>query len=340
MRGEPQVVGGGDRAEPHTFRDAARDREVGLQHVRGAQLGDLAEVVAGELALAGRDRHCGGAAYLGEAGLIVGRHRLLEPVEVAVLDHPAERLRLRHRPRAVGVGHQLHVGAERLARGAHPRRGAMRLAVHHADAHLDGAEPALRHVAEQLLADAGLVGPAPRGVRGHALGAAPAEQAPDGRAERFAEEVPERDVDAGDRRDREAPPPELGQHVAAIEREALSRRVVHHVPQPAHVARVLPDEEGRQVAVDDGGEAVPRCRAADAGLRLAPAHEAVVRLHLHEDGVEGRDATEVAHVLPLVRDRDVDPGRPEARDLHRASRSVTAGRLGRPASREPGAVIP
>src|SRR5256885_3443322 len=101
----------------------------------------------------------------------------------------------------------------------------MRLAVHHADAHLDGSEPAGAHVAEQLLADAGLVGPATGGVRGHALGAAPAEQAPDGRAERLAEEVPERQVDAGDRRDREAPTAELGQHVAALDRVALARSV-------------------------------------------------------------------------------------------------------------------
>src|SRR2546427_809301 len=84
--------------------------------------------------------------------------------------------------------------------------------------------------AEARPADAPLAGPAARGVRRHAFSAAPAEEPPDGRAERFTEQVPERDVDAGNRRDREPAPPELGQHVAAIERVALARRVVHHVP--------------------------------------------------------------------------------------------------------------
>jgi hypothetical protein len=62
---------------------------------------------------------------------------------------------------SVRVGHQLDVGPQRPARRAHPCRGAVRLTVHHADAHLDGAEPALLDVAEELLPDVRLVGPAP-----------------------------------------------------------------------------------------------------------------------------------------------------------------------------------
>src|SRR3970040_87691 len=78
VRRQPQVVGGGDGADAHALRDAARNREIGLEHVGAAQLRDLAEVVPRELALPGCDRDRGGATHLGEPDLVVRRHPLLE----------------------------------------------------------------------------------------------------------------------------------------------------------------------------------------------------------------------------------------------------------------------
>src|SRR5262249_28416266 len=82
------------------------------------------------------------------------------------------------------------VGPERPARAAYPGRRHAGLAVHPPHAHLDGAKAALVDVALELLADVGLVGPAAGRVRGHTLGATPAEQAPHGRREGFAEQIP------------------------------------------------------------------------------------------------------------------------------------------------------
>src|SRR5262245_47231279 len=324
MRRQPQVEGRRDGGDADAFRQAAGDREVGLQDVGAALLGDLAEVVARELALPGRDRHRRRAADLGEADLVVGRHRFLEPVEILILHHPAERLGLGHGPRAVRVGHELDVRPQRSARGAHAGGRPVGLAVHHADAHLDRAKPALLHVAEELVADPRLVGPASGRVRGHARGAPAAEQTPDRRAQRLAEDVPERQVDAGDGGDREPAPSELRQHVTAVEGITLTRRVVQDLPQPADVARILTDEERGEVTVDDGGQTVGRGRAADAGLRLAPAHEPGVRVDLDDHGVERRDRAEVARVLALRRARHVHPRGVDGRDLHGLTPAVTS----------------
>ena len=59
MRRQLQVEGAGDRRNAHRLGDAAADREVGLHDVDRAQHREVAEIVAGELALAGRDRDVG-----------------------------------------------------------------------------------------------------------------------------------------------------------------------------------------------------------------------------------------------------------------------------------------
>ena len=82
----------------------------------------IAEIVAGELALAGGDRDVGRGAHLGLPGLVVGDDRLLEPGEVAVLDEAAEALGLGHREGAVRVAHQLDIRPERRARRVHAAR--------------------------------------------------------------------------------------------------------------------------------------------------------------------------------------------------------------------------
>ena len=111
-----QIEGAGNGGDPHRLGDAAADREIRLEDVDRAQHREVAEIVAGELALAGGDRDVGRGAHLGPARLVVGGHRLLEPGEVAVLDEAAEALRLGDRKGAVRVAHQPDLGAQRLAR--------------------------------------------------------------------------------------------------------------------------------------------------------------------------------------------------------------------------------
>ena len=90
VRREAQVGRARQRADAHRLGDAAADRQVGLQDVGRAQLDQVAKVEAGALALAGGDRDVRRAAHLGQAALVVGRHRLLEPGDAAVAHEVAE----------------------------------------------------------------------------------------------------------------------------------------------------------------------------------------------------------------------------------------------------------
>ena len=109
-----------------------------------------------------------------------------------------------------------------------------------------------------------------------------AEQPPDRNSERLAEDVPQGDLDAADRRHADdAHPPEavLGQHLLAL----------------LDVARVLPDEErGEIVNRTDDGPRLPlerRLAPADkAGLvRLDPDEHPIAHLRVADAGGDRRD---------------------------------------------------
>jgi hypothetical protein len=203
---------------------------VGLEDVDGLEHGEIAEGEAGGLRFAGGDRYRAGGSDLGHAGLVVGDHRLLEPGQVAVGDHVDEALGVGDGVGAVGVDHQLHLRPERGARGADAGGRDVRGTVHGADAHLHRAEAAGVDVGLQLLADAVGRRPAARGIGGQPVGLAAAEQAPDGLAERLAEDVPERDVDRADGGDRDAAARQFGHGVAGGGGLLVAHAVVEHLP--------------------------------------------------------------------------------------------------------------
>jgi hypothetical protein len=128
-----------------------------------------------------------------------------------------------------------YIGTERPARGA-PRLLTGGLTVHHTHAHLDRSEPALLDVAEELVADAGLVGPAPGSVGGHPLGAPAAEQAPHGRAERLAGSQAR--IDTGDGRSRAGRPSQ-----AARGHDQCSPLALYSTSHSHSRRADLPDEE-------------------------------------------------------------------------------------------------
>ena len=127
-----------------------------------------------------------------------------------LLDLAGEALRLAHAPGPVGVHHDADGGAERLARLRHARGRVVHAGVLQPHAHLHRAVAALR-VLEHLLADAPDRRPAAGGVGGHAVAIAAAHQPPQRHVERAAEYVPERDVHAGERRDRDAAAADRGE---------------------------------------------------------------------------------------------------------------------------------
>ena len=111
---------------------------------------------------------------------------------------------------------------------------------------------------------------------------------------------------------------------------------VERLPQPGDVARVLADEERRELLVDHAGQRLVLRHAADLRLGLAPAGQAAFGVDAHQRPVERQGAAEIAGVLPLRRDRDVHPERLDRFDLHRrrfSSKSVSRWRIDETAAR-------
>ena len=104
-------------------------------------------------------------------------------------------------------------------------------------------------------------------VRAHARLGAAAEQLPDWRADDLAGEIPERQIDPGDREHAEAaPPPDHERALQAVE-QAFDPR------------RVLADQHRRECLVDD----VAHRERRPIRERLAPAREPAIRVDTHED---------------------------------------------------------
>ena len=307
MRREPEIEGAGDGADLHRLADAAAEGRVRLEDVGGLEHGEVAECVARRLALAGSDRHVAGRAHFGDACLVVGDDRLLEPGEIAIPDHLDEALCVGNRVGAVRVDRQFDVRTDRLARCLHPRGRDMRRAVHRADAHLHGLEAALVDVGVELLAD--FVGgcPTARGIGRHALQLAPAEQPPDRHAERFAQDVPERDVDRRDRRHRQATARHLRHGVALAHGEIGADAVIEHLPDHADVAGMLADQLRADLMVQHMHQRAVVAGAAGGVLALSPADKPVIGLDAQDSGVEGTDLAEVAAMLAARFDRYPHP---------------------------------
>jgi hypothetical protein len=215
----------------------------------------------------------------------------------------------------VRVDHQLDRAAQRGARRVHPREAGGHAAVHRAHAHLHRAEAAL-DVGTDLRPDVFRGCPAAARIGRDRGPTRAADEREHRRIARLASQVPQRQVDARDRREVRAAPPEDRQRPPDAARMAGARTVVHALPEGADLARVLALEQRRELLLDDRDQrgAVPG--APHRRLRLAVADEPVLGAHRDEDAVEGRDAAEVGGVPALLGERAVQPDRLDAADLH------------------------
>ncbi len=264
VRGEATVLGEDELGQRARARHAQREHDVRLEDVErvGAVGGE--QLVVGARHLAPGDRHAGLLAQRAHACVVGAGQRLLDPGDALLgqcLDdapccghRQARRDVAGHAPPLVEVDTDLHVVADRGADGRHD--GHALLGAVARDAHLERAEALLaqrQRVLGPRLWGAQL---AERGVGGDAVDRA-AEQRRAGHAERLSGEIPER------RLERPRPP--------RVQLDRLQRARVAREAQ-----RVLAEE---QVGVGD--EPVHRVARADAD-------EALVGLHAHERGVEGR----------------------------------------------------
>ncbi len=205
---------------------------------------------------------------------VFGLRRLFDKVRSIVFHLAAKLDREGRRRLAVQVDTDIEVVADRFADGANPGHGigkrpalaqdiVLRLekaALARGPAVLFRREPEFAHFL-------GAVAPARLDVDAHAIPRFAAEQLPDRQVERFAEDVPERDVDRADRRHQDRP-------------ATIARAAKHRLPVPFDFGRVLADEVA--LVLEDRlahGQPFRRQRS------LAEARDALVRVDLDEDVV-------------------------------------------------------
>ena len=229
--------------------------------------------------------------------------RLLDPVEAVLLEraHAPDRVGQAPAVADAAVDHDRLVGADRLAYGLHEGDVAVVLVAEMrvaelAEADLDTGQARLEPACDLVrhLADVAGRGMA-RGDRRQAVLDGSAEEVDEARAERLALEVPERDVEARDRKRGDATgravPPRLGVQLLA------DRVRLHGIHADDELAQRLDDQARGTRGVREVGRA------------LAPADLAVVRRDLDE--ADGSMAS------VIVRFRIGDGKRLHSSDLHK-----------------------
>src|SRR6185503_13059372 len=294
------------------------DGGIGLEHVHRPRLQHLPEGEARLLALSRRDGDVGGPAHLGLPGEIVRRHGLFEPREVVIRDLAGEALGFAHAPGPVGVHHDADAGPEGLAHLRHAGRRIVHAGVLAADAQLHRAVAAL-DVLEHLLADAPDLRPAAGGIGGDAIAVAAAQQLPYRHPERAAEDVPERDIHAGDGRQRDAAAADGGEGPAFAHGVVGPAAVVEKLPGAGDVQGIAADQQRGELLPDQRHDGAVVSQVADRRLGLAQSRDARIRLDLDEAHVEGIVAAEVADMDRGGRDGSAEPGGTDGGDSHGGS---------------------
>ena len=182
----------------HPVRDAAHPQQIDHDDVHRARLEHVAERRDAVHVFAAGHRRGQRIGDAREPWKVIVRRHVLPPVEVDVLEPPADVDRLMHAPALIDVAHQVDVRADRLAHQARAldlarRRGVARqreLHLHLPEALLHQRRRRLHHVLQRERAHqrAARIGR-------HALAQA-AEQRGQRLVERLALDVPQRHVDA------------------------------------------------------------------------------------------------------------------------------------------------
>ena len=255
----------GDRGDREALGDA-RATDVGLRESDGAAGEPVGEFEAAAHRLADRDRGGERARQVTVALHIFGSQRRLEEPGLPVVELPAECPRLAEPVRPVRVERDVEVGVD----AADSVVGGEVGADVDAEVQLDAAYTALDELGRLLRALDVIDAADPRDVGRQHLVEAAAGELGHREAGGVTPEVPQCDVDGGH-----------GVGLVTGEVTALAHRLGHAVPERAHRARVLADDERGEQVVDDRG----RHDGGDRRQCLAPAHQTFVGLDLHEQGL-------------------------------------------------------
>ena len=285
----------GERQELPGAVEAARLHQLDVEHAHRAEPDQRHRVLQGEEALVGHERERDRLLDLGQAGDVVGRHRLLDGLDPELLQGPDPPDRLLGAPRLVRVHREPHGVADRLADGAHPLDVEAEGLETHPD--LDDPEP--------------LGDEAPR-LGGRAIGG-PVEHAL--RAEQFRQAPAAQPADEGDAGGpgREVVPGDVeGRLGGVVADDRPVARLERRAPLPERAADDQGDEDVAQRG-DDPRRALAR-EVAHVPAHLAPAGQPVLAgqpdVHLLQRGHPAGEVGEAA-VEAERGGEDVDPA-----DLH------------------------
>ena len=198
MRADGEVHRLGHMRDLEPGRDAADAAHIHLHDGTGAGLHVIGELAGGIEAFAHGDRHAGVFGQPRMAGQIVGGHRLLEPGDADLGQHPGAQKCLVIVEGLIGIDHQAEIVAHRgpHRRQTRPILGQMRLA----DLDLGPGE-ALRLDRERILDERGRLDmqPAALGRIKRDRRFRPARHPPQRQLRAAAAQVPQRRVDGGER---------------------------------------------------------------------------------------------------------------------------------------------
>ena len=322
MRRDADVGDLGRRGDLAPLPDAAAVGEIGLQDVRRAEREDVAESPFGEEPLAGRDRDRDRRRDLGHRRRVLRQHRLLEEEDVELVERlppSGPPTSARSRPwqsirmstsgptasRMSRIWRRACAQSPVARRPRAPRRTGSQL--ERPPAGLDEADARLGDLLRRVAAR-------PVGVEADPVAHPAAEQLVDRDAERLAEDVPQRLLDAGDGA--------ADDHAAAPERVAVDRLPVVLDPRRVLADQVLLDVVDRaddrlgfsfQTGLADAGDpGVGRDLDED---QVRPAGEEDVRDDVGDGEVQVRPAA-----MPLC---SVAPRRVPVMPLSIAYQSAT-----------------
>jgi len=256
--GDLQVLAGGDGRAAEPAGDAAAARHIDLQAVHGPGRAHPLGVLRTVGVLTGGDVAPQLPAQQRQPGQVVGGHRLLEPDDAQLVVPGADAAALAGGVAAVGVHHDLHVVADELAGQCGAGEVARRVATPVLpDLDLDRSDPLLSCPGGQLRAElvVGQRDEAAAAVDRDAVAAA-AEQPVQRQVKQLGLEVPQCEVDRGDRHADQAGP------------AGVADRPVHGRERPWDVEGVAADHHVGEQGADHlqrGGRGAARpTEAADA----------------------------------------------------------------------------
>src|SRR5437773_5642819 len=280
VRGEP-VVCNWQAAVPcqsrdlHGLGETATTREIHLNHIDTAPVHQVQERLPVAFLFAGRDAHICGFGQLAVTVVVIGTQWLFEPEDAVFRKSPGALQRGFGIPYQAGVDEQIGSIAQTLASFTHQRDIGTLVLSHGVPAEFHSGESLVAIAAGQVAGFLGCWAEQRAGIAAHRLVEAAPQQFPDRQLQRFAFDVPQRQVDTAHG---------VQTHAATA---AINVGAVHFVPNLFGLEWIFADHYLPQTARRRMRER-PVNRALDghgSGIHLADSGNSSVGLDAHNERI-------------------------------------------------------